>query len=190
MKASCFLLLLLGTAFSFPSAFLARAQTCNVFPIALPAEQLSNATPGVVLTNIFHGAGRGNFGWLTWAGSPSEPTLVASLTVPGDSSTYVNPAYGLDHQVSIGDWIQGKPGVSNGKNVCDALDALEQIEITLPVWNEVRGQGAHTAYRVSGFARVRLLNYQLPGQNRITVRYMGPATCGLQNHPPAVSVGG
>jgi len=60
------------------------AEQCELYPIALSAQQLSNAAPGMVL-DILNGAQPGNFGWLTWAGSPSEPTLVTSLTPPGDS---------------------------------------------------------------------------------------------------------
>ncbi len=55
----------------------------------------------------------GNFGLLTWTGSPGEEALVTSLTPPGDSETYVNPDDPADHEVSVGDWIHGKPGVSN-----------------------------------------------------------------------------
>src|SRR5215510_9497852 len=92
------------------------AQTCDLFPIALSEQQISGAAPGAILTNVLNGVQPGNFGWLTWAGSPSEPTLIKSLTPPADGATYVNPDNYQDHQISIGDWIQAKPGVSNGKN--------------------------------------------------------------------------
>src|SRR5688572_15069518 len=128
------------------------AQTCDLFPMALSSQQVSNAAPGTVLSDVLNGTQSGNFGWLTWAGSPSVPTLVTSLTSPGNSSTYVNPDNTSDHQISVGDWIQGKPGVSNSKNVRDALDALKAIDVTVPVWDQTRGQGANAAYRVSGFA--------------------------------------
>jgi len=50
---------------------------------------------------------------LTWAGSPCEPALVNSRATPGDSQTYVNPDNVTDHQISLGDWIQGRPAISN-----------------------------------------------------------------------------
>ena len=165
------------------------AETCDLYPIALSAQQIGGAAPGEVLGDILNGIQPGNFGWLTWAGSPSEPTLVKSLTAPGDGATYVNPDDLLDHQISVGDWIQGKPGVSNAKMVREALEALKQFDVTIPVWDQVRGHGAMVAYRVSGFARVRLLGFQLPGQNRITARYFGGSTCGQQNQSPAVNAG-
>src|SRR4051812_16471892 len=119
-----------------------HAQDCNFYPIALPSAALSNITAGTVLSDILQGTQPGNFGWLTWAGSPSVPTLIASLTAPGNSSTYVNFDNPADHQVTVGDWVRGKPGVSNAQNVRDALDALKAIDITVPVWNQTRGQGS------------------------------------------------
>src|ERR1043166_8703426 len=109
MKTKVFPLFFASLLFAFSSPHLLAANSCELYPIALAAQQLSNAVPGVVLTNIFNGTQPGNFGWLTWAGSPSETTLVKSLTAPGDSDTYVNPDNSLDHQVSVGDWVQGKP---------------------------------------------------------------------------------
>src|SRR5581483_3516704 len=101
----------------------AHAQ-CALSPIALSQQTLSNVAPGTAINDIFNGSQPGNFGWLTWAGSPSDPTLVNSLTV-SDSQTYVNPFDANDHQLDAGDWVQGKPGVSNSKGVRDALDNLE-----------------------------------------------------------------
>src|SRR5205823_12885209 len=118
------------------------------YPIGLSSQSLSNLAAGTVISDIYNGTQPGNFGWLSWAGSPSESTLVSSLTAPGDSSTYVNPDNSADRQISIGDWIRSKPGVSNSKNIRDSLDALKNLDITLPVWNQSRGQGATTQYRV------------------------------------------
>src|SRR4051812_21560624 len=82
----------------------AAADSCPLHPIALAAQRITNAAPGDVIADILNGSQSGNFGWLTWAGSPNEPTLVKSLTAP-DSATYVNPDASQDHQVSIGDWV-------------------------------------------------------------------------------------
>ena len=168
---------------------IAHGQDCQLFPIALSAQQLSNAVPGSILTNIYNGIQPGNFGWLSWGGSPSEPTLVGSLTYPGNSSTYVNPNNPNDHQINVGDWVQSKPGVSNSKNVRDALTALEAVDITVPVWDLSTGQGSNAKYRICGFAGVRLISYQLPSQNRITARFLGYTTCNSVNLAPLVSAG-
>jgi len=147
----------------------------NLYPIALNAQTLAGMTPGSLLPDIFNGIQPGNFGWLTWAGSPNVPTLAASLTPPGDSFTYVNPANAADHVISVGDWVQGKPGVSNSSDVRKALDVLKTSDINVPIWDQTSGNGNNTRYRVAGFAKVRIISYQLAGQNRITARYLGPA---------------
>jgi hypothetical protein len=158
-------------------ASVARAQ-CDLYPIALSVQSLANAQPGTVITNIFNGSQPGNFGWLTWAGSPSEPTLVSSLTPPGNSFTYVDPFNPANHQVQVGSWVQGKPGVSNGKSVRDALDNLESVIITVPVWDQAQGQGNNTLYHIVGFADVQIISYHLPSQNVISVVLIDIANCG------------
>src|ERR1019366_8203253 len=143
----------------------AQGQGCDLYPIAMSAQTLTNVPEGTVIYDIYNGTQPGNFGWLSWAGSPDEPTLVRSLSVPGDSNTYVNPDGATDHVVSVGDWVQGKPCVSNSEGVRDALNDLEDYEVVVPVWDQVRGTGSQAAYHVCGFARVRILGYRLPSQN-------------------------
>jgi hypothetical protein len=149
----------------------------DLYPIALSQASLSGIAVGGVINDIYNGVQPGNFGWLTWAGSPNEPTLVTSLTPRGNSSNYVNPRNHNDHTVSVGDWVQGKPGVSNSDKVRKALDTLETIDIVVPVWNQAISRGNNSLYRVSAFARVRLLSYKLPNQNRITARFLGFVDC-------------
>jgi hypothetical protein len=161
----------------------AFGQGCELYPIAISAQTLTNVQEGTVLHDIYNGTQPGNFGWLTWAGAPDEPTLVASLVVPGDSYTYVNPSDPSDHVLSVGEWVQGKPGVSNSSSVRDALNDLEDYEIVVPVWDQVRAQGSGAAYHVCAFARVRILGYRLPSQNRITAIFLGYINCEFS--PPA-----
>jgi len=149
----------------------------DLYPIALHQKSLMGVPVGGIIPDIYNGVQPGNFGWLTWAGSPNEPTLVTSLTPPGDSSTYVNPRNRNDHVVSIGDWVQGKPGVSNSNKVREALDTLQQFDIVVPVWDRATGKGNTSLYRVAGFARVRITDYRLPKQNRITARLLGFVNC-------------
>ncbi len=161
------------------TASTAKAQSCPLYPIAMSMQTLSNATPGTILTNIWNGTEPGNFGWLSWTGDPDEPTLINSLTQPGDSFTYVNPDNQNDHQLAVGDWVSGKPGVSNGKHVRASLDALEGFTITVPVWDQTRGEGDNTAYHIVGFAQVIIINYHLPSRNQITAEFVGFTTsCG------------
>lgn len=159
-------------------AGVAYAQNCSIYPIALSAQTLSNAVPGTILTNIWNGSQPGNFGWLSWTGDPDEPTLINSLTQPGDSATYINPDNNSDHTLLAGDWVLGKVGVSNGKHVRAALDALAGFQITVPVWDQTRGQGDNTAYHIVGFATVILIDYHLPSQNQITAQFVDFSGCG------------
>ena len=156
--------------------------SCQIYPIALSAQTIAGATNGQVLVDIYNGTNPGNFGWLSWTGDPSEPTLVTSLLPPGNSASYANPYNANDHQLQVGSWVWGKPGVSNGVNVRDALDALEDIDIVVPVWDTAQGQGSQALYHVSSFALLRIKGYRLPNQNRITAVFLGTANCG--NSPP------
>ena len=162
------------------SAGIAAAQ-CSLYPIALSVQSLNGVQPGAVIADIFNGSQPGNFGWLTWTGDPSTPTLVNSLTPPGDSYTYVDPFNPGNNQVQIGSWVQGKPGVSNSKSVRAALDNLEGIVITVPVWDEARGEGNNTLYHVVGFADIQIVSYHLPSQNVISVLLIDIPDCGLHD---------
>jgi hypothetical protein len=162
------------------SAGVARAQ-CDLYPIALSAQTLTNVEPGTVITDIFNGSQPGNFGWLTWAGSPKELALVYSLTPPGNSFTYVDPFNPNNNQVQVGSWVQGKPGVSNSESVRDALDNLKNVVITVPVWDQAKSQGNNTLYHIVGFADVQIISYRLPSQNVISALLIDIADCGLHD---------
>lgn len=161
-----------------PTATSTPATACELYPIALHEITLRDHDAGDLLGDIYNGAQPGNFGWLTWAGSPNVPTLVRSLTVPGNSQTYANPDDPSDHTVSIGDWVQGSPGVANSSAVRAALEELMTRDIVVPVWDAVAREGNNSRYRVSAFALVRITDYRLSGQNRITAQFLGNVSCG------------
>jgi ureidoglycolate hydrolase len=150
---------------------------CELYPIALSAATVQGAQPGSTLPDVFNGSQSGNFGWLTWTGVNSTPSLIDSLTPPGNSSAYTNPNNTGDHTVSIGDWVQGLPGVSNSSGVSNELDTLKTIDIVVPVWDTATGSGTNSLYHIVGFARIRILDYQLPSENRITARFLGLVKC-------------
>ncbi len=154
------------------------AGACELYPIALHASTVANAQPGTTLLDIFNGSQSGNFGWLTWTGANSVPSLIDSLTPPGNSGTYTNPDNASDHVVSVGDWVQGRPGVANASGVRNALDTLKTRDIVVPVWDTATGSGSNSRYHIVGFARIRILDYRLPSENRITARFLGFVSCG------------
>jgi hypothetical protein len=151
--------------------------SCELYPIALHTSTIQGVAPGTLLPDVFNGSQAGNFGWLTWTGANSTPSLITSLTPPGDSGAYTNPNNPADHTVSAGDQVQGRPGVSNASGVRDALDTLKTRDIVVPVWDVATGQGANTKYHVVGFARIRITDYRLPSQNRISARFLGSVSC-------------
>ncbi|HET9493550.1 MAG TPA: hypothetical protein VFR15_04915, partial [Chloroflexia bacterium] len=151
---------------------------CGLYPIALHASSLQGVPIGGELVDIYNGTQPGNFGWLSWTGATSEPTLATSLFPPGDVDTYVNPNNPVDHTVSVGDWVQGRPGVANSTSIRAALEELKTIDITVPVWDVTVLSGSGTLYHVVSFAIVRITGYDLPGDDRISARYLGAHVCG------------
>lgn len=167
--------------------------SCNLYPIALNKASVDGKAEGSQINDIWNGSGSGNFGWLTWAGSKSEPTLATSLTPEGDSNTYVNPQNSQDRTISVGDYILGTPGVTNSNGVRTALDKLKTQDIVVPVWdtNNCAG-GANAQYRTWKYAKVRITNYDLaggpasgpagtcserPGRNKISATFKGYVNC-------------
>lgn len=109
----------------------------------------------------------GNFGWLTWAGSPNAPTLRTSMTPPGDSQTYVNPHDSNDHTINLGDWIEGATG--NMHTLAAILDQYwvnTDRVMVIPLFDGTEGQGANFNYRAAGFAAFKITGYTLGGNNK------------------------
>ncbi|MGH2516643.1 MAG: Ig-like domain-containing protein, partial [Ktedonobacterales bacterium] len=177
-----------ATSAAAPPVAVVKPQTtgsnCDLYPIALHTSSIAGKSAGDPIGDIYNGSAPGNFGWLSWTGDPSEPALVASLTPPGNSSTYIDPNNANNHTLSMGDWVDGKPGVSNSKGVRDALTQLESQDITVPVWDQAQGNGNTSQYHVVGFALIGITSFQLPGQNRISARYDGSTACGTPPPPP------
>ena len=149
----------------------------ELYPIALSVKNVEGVPIGTVIADIYNGVQPGNFGWLTWAGSPSEPTLMTSLKPPGDSDTYINPYNPRDRVLSVGDWVQGRPGVANSSSVRRQLDILSTRNIVVPVYDQAVSRGNNSLYRVVAFARVRIVDYRLPNVNRISARFLGFVGC-------------
>jgi hypothetical protein len=134
----------------------------NIMPIAISARSLDGVEPGAVLGEVF--------GWVTWTGNQANRTLAASLAAPGDSASYVNPSDPSDNEVNAGDWVRAKLGDFNARAIREAMDDLVGTQIVVPVCDSVRIRGG-LAYRVSDFAVVEILSYNLV-RNRITFRFV------------------
>ena len=158
---------------------------CELYPITLPASLLGNNPVGQSFNYIRLGNGLGNYSWLTWAGNNDSNTLADSLVVPGNSNTYINPNNASDQQIDINDWVQGAPGVKNGRRVRDNLDLLIGQDIIIPLWSQKQGQGSHFDYLVQQFGIIEITGYRLNGKGWISFIFKGYTTC--HSEPPVVN---
>lgn len=118
----------------------------------------------------------GNFGWLDWTNTyngPSDcppgggqgvPQLCENVRHPEDMQ-YTHRCNPLpDSTVSIGDCIDGLPGVKNSTNIVDALKSLvdNQTQITVPIWGATSGSGSTLQYTIVNFATFVVTGFYLP----------------------------
>jgi hypothetical protein len=148
----------------------------SLYPIAVHADAVHSARPGQAL-NLTQGLGAGSFGWLSWTGDLSESALARSLTPPGNSQSYVNPHDPSDRVLSEGDWVSGKPGVSNSRAVREALEALKLRRLTVPVWRDATGAGQGVKYLVTGFACIQLTHHKPGKQELLSAVLLGSSPC-------------
>jgi hypothetical protein len=158
---------------------------CSLYPITVSHELLQEASPGRAFDHVALGTGPGNYNWLSWAGNTDANTLEGSLIPPGDSHAYVNPDNAADGQLNVADWVQGAPGVKNSRGVRDRVDALLDRNIIIPVWGEVRGQGAGFDYRTARFAVIALHDYSFNGKGYISFSFVRFTKC-YNNKPVAL----
>jgi len=164
----------------------AQADTCPLYPLIFPGQLFSNVAPNTIVVDVFNGVLSQDFSWVTWTGALDQPTLVASLVPPGNSTNYVNPDDPTDHEVNVGDWIVGRPGVPNSIDIRDAIDNLHDTELIVPIFDQVRGTQDAPQYHVSGFMTVKVIGYHLSGKNRISVQFLGFTDCSGGGGGPGV----
>ena len=137
--------------------------------------------------------GTGQFGWLTWRGSPSETALDNSLSAdlttfppilgnfmdpdegyrgsPADMNTISNNGFGdtgdTDGKLEIGEWVEGTTG-----NINVARDWMQEyidqgIKPNLIVYDYDNGDtGSSLNYHVYNFAKVEILGYKFQGTEK------------------------
>ena len=154
-----------------------HGSSCAVYPIAVKSSVLASASTGKVIDDLTGVTPSGHEGWLTWTGENGAPVLAKSLTPPGNDENYRNPDDPSDRQLSVDDWVRGRPGVVSSRDVREALDRLKDDHIVLPVWDVTRGTGSNVAYHVTGFANVEITSYKLTPDNRISAKYLGMSSC-------------
>ena len=95
----------------------------------------------------------GNAGWVDWNGQPFDARSLAEAMR--------NPS--LSGHWDIGDWVWGDPGLKDSYDVRQAIEDQRCKHVTVPVWDQITGEGANTRYRIAGFAEFLLTDYKLTG---------------------------
>ncbi|HFD39774.1 MAG TPA: VWA domain-containing protein [Anaerolineae bacterium] len=116
-----------------------------------------------------HFPGTGSFGWLSWDGDPSNPTLIANMTDTSRSG-----------QWSVGDMVPTSVGLMVSRGVRDALknridnrvdlNPSQPATVTLPIFDYTEGNGQNKKYHIIGFGRFRLECYHASRS-----QYYGPS---------------
>jgi hypothetical protein len=137
------------------------------------SSRLANPPPGILLPiGIFDADyqmgqvytltagdnGPGNFGWLSWGGSPSETVLGNSVCGPD------NPAFNFPT------WFSGSTGVTNSSDVRRCIDdyIANQTVVYIPIWRQTNNSGGSTlTYEITGAAAFVLTHYD---QNAVEVQ--------------------
>ena len=100
--------------------------------------------------------GPGNFGWISWLGSPSAPVLAESLCDPN------NPAF------TFPTWFDGATGMMNSSAVRACLDGYiaDQTVVYVPIWRQTNDRpGSNLQYEIIGVAAFVLTNYDQHAAN-------------------------
>ncbi len=98
----------------------------------------------------------GAFGWVDWDGGGGGANELADNIASPSNSGYWR----------IGQQIPAEPGVKVGSQVRNALDLWKNRNVTVPMYNEVRGTGSNTRYTISGFGEFVLVDYDFQGNNK------------------------
>ncbi len=154
---------------------------CDAYPIAIHESSLDGAKPGDSIGDMFNGTDSGNFGWMRWPadssyGTPGQMANWLGEDSEESGSEFSNACDSEDETLSVDDCVWGNSGLTNSVDIRAALDALIGQEIVVPVWDWAEGTGINAYYHIVRFVRVMITDYHLPGQNRITATYIGPAT--------------
>ena len=167
-----------------------RTSTGTLYPIGLFAGVLQGKVPGQRIPDILIGQRPSDYGWLNWSGDSGAAALARSMVPPGDSSSYVNPFNPSDRTLSIGDFVSTDSGKKDNKEMRAAVEALKGRVITVPVWDLLLEKKGKQYYRISAFAKVRIVDFDLRGKSWIAAMFEGfEGEEPPLNHPPAANAG-
>ena len=122
--------------------------------------------------------GPGNFGWISWLGSPSAPTLADSLCNPN------NPAF------TFPTWFDGATGMMNSSAIRACLDGYieNQTVVYVPIWRQTNDRpGSNLQYEIVQVAAFVLTGYDQHAANvegRFVEFYSYPSVPAGYGEPP------
>jgi hypothetical protein len=139
----------------------------NLFPVTVSTGTFTETTGAPEIGHVYtiwdkeNPNAPGNWGWLYWEddsgtnhcpdGCPQNP----DVPVLGDNIIDTSRSGGW----SVGDWVHGHTGV-NMNPILDEIAPYIQgdpwPEVIIPLYDQIRGTGNNTLYRISGFAAFRL----------------------------------
>lgn len=126
----------------------------SLLPIALFDQPFTFGQPYTLWDDDQHAPG--SFGWLDWDGPGGGASQLAyNINHPDSSGTW-----------SIGDLVPPKTGVVASGQVLQALDLWLGKNVTVPIYDQVTGQGAGTRYRICGFAEFVMTSYVFQGSEK------------------------
>jgi hypothetical protein len=185
------------TADRRPGTFFIRVIGINEWEVSAPAtaltSQLSDPPPGILLPiGVFDAdyevgrdytltegdQGPGNFGWISWFGSPSSTVLAESLCNPN------NPPF------SFPTWFESGTGVMNSSNARDCLDGYiaNQTVVYVPLWQQTNSRpGSNLQYEIIGVAAFVLTGYDrhaVQVEGRFVEFYAYPSVPAGYGRPP------
>jgi RHS repeat-associated protein len=164
---------------------------CPLHPLAVPAKLVAHRDPGESLGELTVGGGANDLAFLSWAGSRDTATLVEDLELGGVEIGYQNPDDSADQRLHLGDWVLASDALPDDPAVRAAIEQLAHRDLIVPVWDEVRVRREGAAYRVAGYARIRLgIASQGNRNGALTVEWLAEGWCGTQDTSRSATTGG
>ena len=74
--------------------------------------------------------------------------------------------------------MRARSGSPDSRGIRDALNVLKTVDVVVPVWSSASGTGSNALYTVSAFAKVRVMDYALAGDDPgVAATFLGYVSC-------------
>lgn len=136
------------------SAYNPIRSASRLLPMTLPCSEVAGFVPGQIY-QFWRDSNStaGNFGWLDWSGGSASSLELAGHIADVSSS-------GERH---IGEWVDGSTGVEGSSAVRSSLNGWIGESIMIPLHDSVQSTGNNLQYRLCGFVRFTVTDYDFSG---------------------------